>query len=112
MTEATQLQRLVTELDILIRARYGLISVSTFEETRFRRLMSAVAQLPRHQGKGLYLWSRVQGLRQIAGSQPLLTPRPILDTDDPFAVLDFIAQADSGLFVLADYGPYLAPFGQ
>ncbi len=112
MTEATQLQHLVTELDILIRARYGLISVSTFEETRFRRLMTAVAQLPRHQGKGLFLWSRVQGLRQIAGNQPLLTPRPLPDTDDPFAALDFIAQADSGLFVLADYGPYLAPFGQ
>jgi len=51
-------------------------------------------------------------LRQIAGNQPLLTPRPLPDTDDPFAALDFIAQADSGLFVLADYGPYLAPFGQ
>ena len=112
MPETTQLTRLITELDILIRARYGLISVSTFEETRFRRLMTAVAQLPRHKGKGLYLWSRVQGLRQVAGSEPLLTPRPLPDTDDPFAVLDVISQADSGLFVLADYGPYLAPFGQ
>ena len=30
-------EAIVRELDILIRARYSLISVTTFEETRFRR---------------------------------------------------------------------------
>jgi hypothetical protein len=54
---------LVRELDVLILARYPLISVSTFEEGRFRRLMEAVARLERHRPKGLFLWSRVGGLR-------------------------------------------------
>src|SRR5579884_970048 len=53
------LDALVRELDILIRARYPLISVTTFEELRFRRLMAAVAQLERHRAKGLLVWSRV-----------------------------------------------------
>ncbi len=53
----TALDELVRELDVLIRARYPLIAVSTFEEVRFRRLMSAVANLERHRAKGLFLWS-------------------------------------------------------
>ena len=36
----------------------------------------------------------------------------IPDTEDPLSVLDHIAQAERGLYVLADYGPYLAPYGQ
>ncbi|MCW5851823.1 MAG: AAA family ATPase [Anaerolineae bacterium] len=112
MSQTLALDTLVTELDILIRARYPLISVATFEESRFRRLMNAVAHLPRHKAKGLFTWSRITGLRQLAGADPLLNPRPIPDTEDPFAVLDYISQAESGLFVLCDYGPYLAPFGQ
>ncbi|MBI4496634.1 MAG: AAA family ATPase [Chloroflexi bacterium] len=108
------LDALVRELDILIRARYPLISVATFEEVRFRRLMTAVAQLERHKPKGLYLWSRTQGLRQVAG--PGLGPhegeRLVPDTEDPLSVLDRIAEADRGLYILCDYAPYLAPFGQ
>ncbi len=112
MSQASCLDGLVAELDILIRARYGLISVSTFEEMRFRRLITAVAHLPRHKSKGLYGWSRMTGLRQMAGAEPLLTPRPIPDTEDPFSVLDYIGAAENGLFVLSDFGPYLAPFAQ
>lgn len=102
----------VHELDILIRARYPLIAVTSFEEVRFQRLMNAVARLERHQGKGLFVWSRPRGLRQVAG--PGLGPcdRPIPDTDDPFSVLDHIEDADRGLYVLCDFTPYLMPFGQ
>ena len=39
----SSIETLVRDLDVLIRARYPLISVSTFEEGRFRRLMRAVA---------------------------------------------------------------------
>jgi hypothetical protein len=103
---------LVRELDILIRARYPLISVATFEELRFRRLIGAVAQLERHRPKGLYVWSRTQGLRQVAGPGLGPTERPIPETEDPLSVLDHIADAERGLYVLCDYAPYLSPFGQ
>jgi len=106
------LDALVREIDILIRARYPLVAVSTFEELRFRQLMLAVARLERHKAKGLFWWSRTQGLRQIAGPGHSLTERPIPDTEDPLSVLEHLAQAERGLYVLADYGAYLAPFGQ
>ena len=38
-TDPSGLDALVHELDVLIRARYPLLSVATFEELRFRRLM-------------------------------------------------------------------------
>ncbi|CCF85444.1 hypothetical protein [Nitrolancea hollandica] len=106
------LDALVRELDVLIRARYPLIAVSTFEELRFQRLMTVVAQLERHKAKGLYVWSRVQGLRQIAGPGLGPSARVIPDTLDPFSVLEHIAQAERGLYILCDLSPYLAPFGQ
>jgi len=108
----SDLDALVRELDVLIRARYPLISVSTFEELRFRRLMAAVAQLERHRAKGLYVWSRTQGLRQVAGPGAGVGERAIPSTEDPLSVLDHLAQAERGLYVLCDYGAYLAPFGQ
>lgn len=106
------LDTFVRELDILIRARYPLIVVDTFEEQRLRRLLLAVAALDRHKAKGLFLWSRTQGLRQLAGPGVGLGERPVPDTDDPLSVLEHIAQAERGLYVLCDYGPYLAPYGQ
>src|SRR5829696_4392935 len=65
------LQKLVTELDVLIRARYPLIAANTHEENRFRRVMHAVANLKTHKekDKGLYLWSRTTGLKQTVGKE-------------------------------------------
>ena len=112
-TSHSGLDALVRELDVLIRARYPLISIGTFEELRFRRLMAAVSQLERHKPKGLFLWSRTQGLRQVEGpGLGAATERPIPDTQDPLSVLDHLAVAERGLYVLCDYGAYLAPFGQ
>ena len=73
-----------------------------------------MAQLERHKTKPLYLWSRSQGLRQVGGPGLGPTERapPVANTEDPFSVLEHIAEAEKGLFVLCDYGPYLAPFGQ
>ena len=109
------LQKLVTELDVLIRARYPLVAANTHEENRFRRVMSAVAGLKTHKekDKGLYLWSRTTGLKQtvgkeLKGKEEILIP----ETHDPISVLEYIAKQQKGLFVLCDYGPYLAPYGQ
>jgi len=110
-TSPASVEALVRDLDILIRARYPLISVITFEEGRFRRLMEAVAQLERHRSKGLYVWSRTQGLRQVAGPNHGPADRAIPGTEDPISILEHIAQAERGLYILCDYGPHLAPDG-
>ncbi|MBV9897622.1 MAG: AAA family ATPase [Chloroflexi bacterium] len=104
-------EAMLRELDVLIRARYSLISITTFEESRFRRLMEAVSQLERHRAKGLFVWTRTQGLRQVPAPHQGLGERMIPGTEDPVSVLDHIAQQERGLYVLCDYGPHLAPDG-
>lgn len=106
------LEALVRELDVLIRARYPLLAVSTFEEQRFRAVMTTVAGLERHRAKGLFVWSRTAGLRHVAGAGLGPSERPIPATGDPSDVLEHIAGAERGLFLLCDFAPYLAPFGQ
>src|SRR2546430_17280595 len=104
-------EALVRDLDILVRARYPLISVITFEEGRFRRLMEAVAQLERHRSKGLYVWSRTRGMRQIAGPNLGPAERAIPGTEDPISVLDHIGEAERGLYGPFDYGGGCSPSG-
>lgn len=108
------LEKLVTELDVLIRARYPLIAANTHEEGRFKRVMHAVAQLKCHRDKdkGLYIWSRTLGLRQTVGKELKGKEQSIPETQDPISVLEFISKQQKGLFVLCDYSPYLAPYGQ
>src|SRR5919199_535229 len=102
-TAPASLEALVRELDVLIRARYPLLSVTTFEEGRFRRFMSALAQLERHRAKGLYVWSRIRGLCQVAGPSAGMGERPIPGLEDPLSVLEHIAEAERGLYILADF---------
>jgi hypothetical protein len=89
------LERIVGALDVLIRARYPLIAVNTPEEGRFHRIIRAVAQLKCHKekDKGLFIWSRITGLRQVLGPElkgkdEVLIP----DTQDAMSVLEYIAQ--------------------
>ena len=86
-TSMVSIDALVHEIDVLIRARYPLLSVSTFEEGRFRHLMRAVAGLDRHKPKGLYAWSRTLGLRQLAGPGVGLGERLVPGAEDPASVL-------------------------
>ena len=83
MLDTPSVEALVRELDVLIRARYPLIAVSTFEEQRFRRLMAAVAHLERHAPKGLYAWSRTSGLHQLSGPGIGASERVFPSTEDP-----------------------------
>lgn len=112
------LQKLVTDLDVLVRARYPLIAANTYEEGRFRRVVTAVANLKTHKEKDkpLYIWSRTNGFRMTVGRELRDEERrknPVVpDTQDPLSALEFIAKQDKGLFVLCDYGAYLAPYGQ
>lgn len=112
------LQKLVTDLDVLVRARYPLIAANTYEEGRFRRVVTAVANLKTHKEKDkpLYIWSRTNGFRLTLGKELRDEERrknPIVtDTQDPLSALEFIAKQDKGLFVLCDFGAFLAPYGQ
>ena len=96
-------EALIVSLDEYIRARYGLLAVQTFEEERFIRFMRGVADHERHRAKGLYLWSRTRGLQLVAGPGVGAEPRPIPNREDALSVIEYIEEAEQGLYVLSDY---------
>jgi len=87
--------------------------VQTFEEERFLRFMRGVAEHERHRAKGLYVWSRTRGLRPLAGPGVGPDPRPIPNREDALSVIEYIEEAEQGqgLYVLADFAPYVLEYG-
>jgi hypothetical protein len=109
--ELAATEALILSLDEYIRARYGLLAAQTFEEERFLRFMRGVADHERHRAKGLYTWSRTRGLRLIAGPGVGTEPRAILNREDVLSVIEYIEEAEQGLYVLSDFAPYLLEYG-
>jgi AAA+ superfamily predicted ATPase len=94
----------MTEIDHLVRARYSLIHVETWEEERARWLLAQVAE---RQHKDLFEWSITDGLRKVVGgpSGAQEVPKRIRE---PLQVLNEILQADTAaLYVLKDFHRYL-----
>lgn len=99
-------QPFLDEVDQLIRARYPLLYVVTWEEERARRLLAQVVQ---RQQKSLFEWSITDGIRRVMG------PREGNTTDfgqararEPLAVLNEILQTDTAaVYVLKDFHRYL-----
>ncbi|MDR1180086.1 MAG: AAA family ATPase [Spirochaetales bacterium] len=85
-------------IETLIRARYPLIYVVSFEEGRVSRSLKCITTARK---KELAAWTVTQGLALPDGSF-------ITELKDPIKVLDYILQsAANGLFVLHDYHHYL-----
>ena len=109
-------EKLLTELDTLVRARYTLIAVNTYEEERLKECLLELMSWEKHREKPLYYWSRTRGLVKIIeekrGGVPLQEPKAIADTQDPLSALEFIAEQQIGIFLLCDFAPYIAPYGQ
>lgn len=108
------IEKFLTELDVRIRARYPLIAVNTYEEDRVRDVLVDLVFRKRHKEKPLYFWSRPSGLQKIVDPKDgvLQNPVSVGDTEDPESVLSFIAEQDTGIFLLCDYAPYITPYGQ
>ena len=92
------------EIDLLIRARYSLIYVVTWEEERARRLLARVAQ---KQEKALFEWTITDGLRAISDPRGAVQDasgkhREVL------AVLNEILQSSAAaVYVLKDFHQYI-----
>jgi len=86
------------KIEILIRARYPLIYVVSFEEGRVDRRLRVITDARKKQ---LFNWTITNGLELPDGSW-------ITELKDPIKVLEFILQSDANaLFVLHDYHHYL-----
>ncbi|MFO0594124.1 MAG: AAA family ATPase [Myxococcaceae bacterium] len=90
------------EVDTLIRARYPLLYLVTFEEQRVDYLMGEIA---RAHGKELVEWSAIRGLRTFTGAH---RGTPIEDTAEPLRGLMHIPKlTQPSLVLLKDFHRYL-----
>lgn len=85
-------------IETLIRARYPLVYVVSFEENRVE---SELLRITQNRKKQIYKWSITNGLENPDGSF-------LGEFKDPIKVLEYILQSDiNGIFVMKDYHPYL-----
>lgn len=90
------------EIDVLIRARYPIIYISTWEEERVEKLMLEIAE---RRNKKLFVWTVTQGIVKY-GSEPQ-RGKGANRTVDPVAALDaIIDQVDPSIFLMKDFHPF------
>src|SRR5256885_6190222 len=93
--------RFVRDLDTLIRARYPLLYLVSWEEQRIEAILQDLAA---QHSKVLFSWSIARGLRRIGGSQAL--PAPDV-SKAPLEGLAPIAQlGQPALVVLEEFPPH------
>jgi len=96
--------RVEAELEVLIRARYPILYVVTWEEERLERQLSQVAE---QRNKKLFVWSYTQGIVKY-GTEPQRTKSGAGNTSDPIAALDaVIAQVEPAIYLFKDFHPFM-----
>lgn len=86
------------KIETLIRARYPLIYIVSFEEIR---VSDSLKRISNNRNKQLFQWSVTEGLEMPDGSY-------LAEFKDPVKVLEYISQMDvNGIFVLKDYHHYM-----
>ena len=88
------------EIDVLIRARYPIIYVTTWEEERVERCLREIAERRR---KNLFIWTITQGIVK-SGSEPNRAKGGADSTCDPIAALDaVVAQLEPAIYLFKDF---------
>jgi ATP-dependent 26S proteasome regulatory subunit len=88
-----------TEIETLVRARYPIVYIVSWEEKRVEDALRAIASA---RGKKIYSWTITQGM--VISTQMRDDP-----TRDPLAALDFIMDSrDQAIFVLKDFHAYVS----
>jgi len=93
----------VTDIDELIRARYPILYLITWEENRAKQILLHIAQ---EQGKDIFEWSVTDGLRHLA---KLFTKEPYKEhSRDPLVALNHVLQSSvPALYVFKDFHLHL-----
>ena len=89
------------QLEVLIRARYPIIFIVSWEEKRVEEALIAIAQ---KRNKGLYTWTATDGLKS-----PMIQGHFSESLKHPVAVLDHVIKSKepSVIFILKDFHPFL-----
>ncbi|MGO8702315.1 MAG: AAA family ATPase [Candidatus Brocadiia bacterium] len=95
----------LSELDVLIRARYPLIYVLTWEEGR---VLAQVTALSAQRDKKVFEWSVTTGL--VPGGTSIQSQKHRdTATQDPLVALDrVVEQIDPAIYIFKDFHPFLA----
>ncbi len=95
---------MIEELEILIRARYPVIYVVTWEESRVE---AAVAEIASKRDKKVFSWSICRGI-VAHGTSPQSRQGNDDKTRDPMAALDQVLEwVDPAVFIFKDFHPFL-----
>jgi len=94
--------RFVKELDTLVRARYPLIYLVSWEEQRLDTILDELAK--RH-GKALVGWSVTKGLRRLGGTRGGAVVEGAREPMEALAAIEKLTEPS--LVVLKDFHPYL-----
>ena len=87
------------ELETLIRARYPIIYIVSWEE---QRVEDALREIARERGKKIFFWTVTQGMVQNPAHRDNATR-------DPMAALDAVIDSrEQALFVLKDYHAFMS----
>ena len=93
----------IEEVDELIRARYPMIYIVTWEEDRARQLLHTIALKQR---KAIFEWSITEGLRRLDGQRDYKEPGTVKRT--PMEVLNEILQTEAeAIYTLKDFHNYI-----
>jgi ATP-dependent 26S proteasome regulatory subunit len=92
------------EIDTLIRARYPILYIATWEEARVQEVVIEVAA---RRQKKVFEWSMSTGIVP-AGASIQLQKHRNTPTKDPLAALDqVIDQVEPAIFIFKDFHPFL-----
>ena len=93
------------QIDVLIRARYPILYVISWEEAR---VTAALRELMAQQNKRFWIWSETMGLQ--SGSMGATAGAPVDESRDPLRVLETIrTTTEPSVFLLRDFHPFLSP---
>lgn len=99
-----KLRAQVEELETLIRARYPILYLVTWEERKADRILSGIA---RRRTKKAYTWSFTQGIREL-GTPVDVAKTKNSPTKDPLAALDHVMMSqEPAIFIFKDLHPFL-----
>jgi hypothetical protein len=91
------------ELEVLIRARYPIVYVVSWEEDRVERQISEIA---RKRNKKVFVWTLTQGIVKL-GTPPQSTKSASGSTTDPLAALDAVlGQVEPAIYIFKDFHPF------
>lgn len=91
------------ELEVLIRARYPIIYVVSWEEERVEKLLAGIATA---RNKKFHVWTYTQGIVRY-GTEPQRTKSGTGSTNDPLAALDAVLQhVEPAIYLFKDFHPF------